>query len=46
METLFPYLVLLSPLIVLSVMIVWHYLECKAIDKRYAELEKLKNDVN
>jgi len=46
METLFPYLVLLSPLIVLLVMIVWHYLECKAIDKRYAELEKLKNDVN
>ena len=44
METLSAYFILLSPIIVLIICLIWHYLECKAIDKRYEEqrLAKIK----
>ena len=44
METLSEYFILFSPIICLVVLSVWHYLECKAIDKRYEErhLAKIK----
>ena len=37
METLSAYFILLSPIICLGILSVWHYLECKAIDKIYKE---------
>ena len=42
MESLSAYFILLSPLICLIVLSLWHYLECKAIDKKYEERRLVK----
>jgi hypothetical protein len=42
METLLAYFILLSPIFCLVVLSIWHYLECKAIDKRYEEQRLVK----